>query len=328
MKRSSPRISTARPSRPKPIRVESRCCGGGVLDEDLAAGDRREADERADLDVVGADAEAAAAQPVDALDLEVLVPMPEIWHPMPTACGRGPGRAARRRRCADGGALGQRRGHQRVLRGGDARLVEEDVRARSPALDRAGRRLRARKPTSAPSPERQEVRVHPPPADDVPPGRRQLHLARAREHRPGEQDGGADARRRRRIQLPASESRARTAPRCAGPLDLGAEHSSRSRRVSTSRMSGTFSRTTSSSVSSVAASIGSAAFLLPAGGSFLQAATALDDELRHSPVPSTAEERHPAAAFGAPERKPARGPLRRKDRAQARRLLDTLPRRG
>jgi uncharacterized oligopeptide transporter (OPT) family protein len=51
----------------------------------------------------------------------------------------------------------------------------------------------------------------------------------------------------------------------AEPLHVGAQRASSSSSVRTSRMSGTFSRTTSSSVRSAAAMMGRAAFLLPAG---------------------------------------------------------------
>ena len=43
---------------------------GGVLDHDLAAGDGGQADERGDLDVVGADPVGAAAERLDAVDRE------------------------------------------------------------------------------------------------------------------------------------------------------------------------------------------------------------------------------------------------------------------
>src|SRR5690606_29887970 len=49
---------------------------GGILDQDLAARDRREADEGADLDVVAPDAVLAPVQALDALDLQDVRPDP------------------------------------------------------------------------------------------------------------------------------------------------------------------------------------------------------------------------------------------------------------
>src|SRR5690606_23955772 len=102
---------------------------GGVFDCDLAARDRRKADEGADLDVVTADAILAPVQAIDALDLQDVRPDPryagahrvqhvaEILYVRLGRCVSQPRRP-----------LGEDGRHDRVLGGGHAGLVEEHVR--------------------------------------------------------------------------------------------------------------------------------------------------------------------------------------------------------
>ena len=115
--------------------------------------------------------------------------------------------------------------------------------------------------------EREEVRVDATAADDVAARRRQLDLAAAREQRPGEQDRRADLPAELGIELADADASSRG---CASVLR--AVHSAStptdamsSTSVSTSRMRGTFSSVTGCSERSAAATIGSAAFLLPEG---------------------------------------------------------------
>ena len=64
--------------------------------------------------------------------------------------------------------------------------------------------------------EREQVRVDAPAADDVAARRRHVGAAEAREQRPGEQDGRADALRERLVERRRVARRRRTrAPRCA-----------------------------------------------------------------------------------------------------------------
>ena len=115
--------------------------------------------------------------------------------------------------------------------------------------------------------EREEVRVDAAAADDVAARRRQLDLAAAREQRRGEEDRRADLPAELRIELRGPNDLRVDVERVARrPLGVRrrADRSS-STSVSTSRMRGTFSSVTGSSESSAAATIGSAAFLLPEG---------------------------------------------------------------
>ena len=98
-----------------------------------------------------------------------------------------------------GGAAGRHRGHQRVFGGRDARLVQKDVGAGEPlGLDLVGGADRHR---GAELLQGQEVRVDAAPPDDVAPRWGQAHAPEAGEHRAREQDGGADARAQRGIEL-------------------------------------------------------------------------------------------------------------------------------
>ncbi len=90
-------------------------------------------------------------------------------------------------------------GHQRVLRAGDARLIQEHVRPGEglrlepvavPDLHHRAQRL-----------ERQKVRIHPAPSDHVAAGRRQRHTPESGQHRTGEQNRGADPGAQRGIEL-------------------------------------------------------------------------------------------------------------------------------
>ena len=217
----------------------------------------------------------------------VLVPIPAISQPMPTSMWQrswtwGSAAALRSRVVA----LGERGGHDGVLGGGDAGLVEEDVGAARGGRGSAARRPRARSPTSAPRRPRARkwVSMRRRPMTSPPGGGRCISPVRATM--------GPARRMEARMRAAAAASSWASARRRAartrtslGPPTRPRRRASCSRfmRVRTSRMSGTFSSTTSSSVSSVAASIGRAAFLLPAGCTVpLQAAPPCDDELRHA----------------------------------------------
>ena len=141
------------------------------------------------------------------------------------------------------------RGHQRVLGRGDARLVEEHVRA-----------LQARQPQFQPRGcrdggaellEGQEMRVEPAPADDVAAGRRQHHLAAARQQRPRQQDRGADPRAELRIEIGGANAFGVDGERVAASRHSAEAPTERisSTSVSVSRMRGTFSSVTGCSVS-------------------------------------------------------------------------------
>jgi hypothetical protein len=137
------------------------------LDRHPAAGDRREPDERGDLDVVGADAPLASAQRVDAVDAKDVRLDPfdvraerdeeaaQVLHV------RLAGRVADHglARCEHGG-------HDGVLRRHDARLVEEDVVAAQP-VGRAHLEAAAELDFRAELSERVDVRIEAAAADDV-----------------------------------------------------------------------------------------------------------------------------------------------------------------
>ena len=216
----------------------------------------------------GPDAEAAAAQPVDALHHAAgWSRCPSICAPSSPGSAPGPARAARRRRSGSTVSPGrQHRRHQRVLGGGHRRLVEEDLGA---AQARSGASGSCGSPsTSAPRrAEGQQVGVHAPAADEVAARQRQVHLAAAGEQRPGQQQRGPQAAAEVGVELgrahPVGAQRERVRARRRA---RSRPRSSRSASITcTSRMSGTFSSTTSSSVSRQAARIGRAAFLLPLG---------------------------------------------------------------
>ena len=119
-------------------------------------------------------------------------------------------------------ALGHHGGHQRVLGAGDARLVEEDVGAD----ELLGLELVAvaHRDRGTELLERQEVRVHPAPADHVSAGRRERDRAEAGEQRPGQQDRRADPGAERRVErLGPHASRVDPDQVGAGPFDRGTE---------------------------------------------------------------------------------------------------------
>ena len=114
--------------------------------------------------------------------------------------------------------------------------------------------------------ERQQVGVHPAPADEVAAGERQLHLAAARQQRARQQERCPQAAAEVGVEVVVRTRSARSA-REFGPSSrtLTPRSSRRASITCTSRMSGTLSSTTSSSVRRHAARIGRAAFLSPLG---------------------------------------------------------------
>ena len=88
-------------------------------------------------------------------------------------------------------ALGQHRRHHGVLRAGDGRLVEEQLRPDEPVRPHVEAPVRL--DLRAEVRERVDVDVEPAPADHVSAGRRDDRLAAAGEQRAGEKDRGADA---------------------------------------------------------------------------------------------------------------------------------------
>src|SRR5690606_37871130 len=147
---------------------------GRVPDQDLAAGYGGQADEAADLDVVAADPEPAAAQAIDALELENARPDPgdlrteldqHVAQVLDVRLGGG---------VADPRVALRHDGrHDRVLRRGHARLVEEDV-----GTTQAGRGQRVaviRLDLCAELRQREEMRIHATPPDHVAARRRQRH---------------------------------------------------------------------------------------------------------------------------------------------------------
>ena len=171
----------------------------GRDDAELGLRDRRESDERADLDVIGADAVRRAVKRPGAVDGDRVRADPldrrahrdeklgEVLH---VRLARG---------VAEGGrARGQARRHERVLRSGDARLVEEDIGAAQP--------LRAQHVLVADLHDRSEllqgekVRIDATPADDIAARGRQSDAAASREERPREQDRRTNARAQHGIE--------------------------------------------------------------------------------------------------------------------------------
>ena len=129
--------------------------------------------------------------------------------------------------------------------------------------------------------ERVDVDVEPATADHVAAGRRDDRLARAGEQRAGEEDRGADVaaellvelRRRRLGRVDRARRRRRRRPTVTPRRTIS------SSIVATSRIAGTLRRTTGSAVSRQAATIGSAAFLLPVARIVpCERVTALDHE--------------------------------------------------
>ena len=151
---SSRRPRPGRRAARTPGRIEIRSRGLDVLDRQVAAGHRREADEAADLDVLRARSRHSPPRerstPLDAQHVR-LDPL-DLRRRARRGSGRDPGRAARRRRCrsrsrpsaSDGG-------HDDVLGRHHARLVEEDraCRAAPARASRSGRRSSISAPSSA-----------------------------------------------------------------------------------------------------------------------------------------------------------------------------------
>ena len=168
---------------------------------------------------------------------------------------------------ADDGVAGrQRGGHQRVLGRHHGRLVHQEV-ARREAARRGQQDVAAVLDARAERLERVEVRIEPAAADHVAAGRRHQRAAVAREQRAGEQERGADALGQLAVDV------GRRHPIGADRDDRSRRSSRRARRAREQRRAsprrrailGTLRITTSSSVSSADARIGSAPFLLPAG---------------------------------------------------------------
>ena len=167
----------------------------GVGDAQLAARDRRQGHEARDLDVVRGDRVARAA--------EACLPV-HGEHVRPDAVDPGAHRDQEPRQVLYVGLRGgvanrgraRREGgrHERVLRPHHAGLVHEEV-----ACAQAVRRVHLVAAVDFhPGPQRAQrvqVRVEPPPADEVPAGRGHVCLADAGEQRAGEQERGADAAR-------------------------------------------------------------------------------------------------------------------------------------
>jgi hypothetical protein len=110
------------------------------------------------------------------------------------------------------------------------------------------------------------VRVEPAPADHVATRGGEDHVAGAREERRGEQDGGADALAEFPVEVVTAHLGGMEAERVP-PVQSAVAPACRMswRRLSMSRMRGTFSSVTGWSVRSAAQTMGSAAFLLPVG---------------------------------------------------------------
>ena len=101
-----------------------------AFDRDVAAGDRRHADEAADLDVVGPDRPRAAAETLDAGDAQdVRLDAFDLRAERDEEAAEVLHVRLARRVAEHRLALREHRGHERVLRRHDARLVEEDARA-------------------------------------------------------------------------------------------------------------------------------------------------------------------------------------------------------
>jgi hypothetical protein len=110
-----------------------------------------------------------------------------------------------RRVAEDGRPFGGDGGGEGILGGGDARLIEEDVRAAQTAGAENERLLEAEA-----GPEllqREDVRVDAPTTDDVTARRREPELASAREERSGEEDRRADLPTERGIELGGPDRR-------------------------------------------------------------------------------------------------------------------------
>src|SRR5947208_13439760 len=155
------------------------------VDRDVAPGDRGQADEAADLDVIGPDLPLAASQPLDALDAEDVrldafdLRAERDEEPAEILDMRFAGRVA------DDGLSGrERRRHHGVLRRHDARLVQEDrlaaQRTAPELVPAADVDLRAELGECV------DVRIEPPPTDHVTAGRRRTDMSNTCEQRTGE----------------------------------------------------------------------------------------------------------------------------------------------
>ena len=237
-----------------------------VRDANLGARHRRQADERADLDVIRPDAMRRAAERTAALHRQLVRARPvdlraerdqEVAEVLDVRLAGG---IAENRRSARGDGR-----HERVLGAGDARLVEKHVgaaqarRREVEAVVQLERRAEAL--------EREKMRVDAPPADDVAAGRRQAESRRsARASAPR----GGSTRESSGTAPDRGATTTRSSRGCGAycgrpsatstPVDAISSTS-----VSTSRIRGTFSSMTGWSVSSAAHTIGSAAFLFPDG---------------------------------------------------------------
>ena len=160
-------------------------------------------------------------------------------------------------------ALGEHRGHDRVLGPHHGRLVEVHARAAQPVgaelVDAVDVDVGAERG------ERVDVRVEAAAADHVAARRRHGHPAEAREQRPGEQERGADLARELGVEVGLARRRAdRRGPR-SRPSTRRRRRGRRAARPS-SRRRGSAARSTDaprSEASTHAARIGSAPFLLP-----------------------------------------------------------------
>src|SRR3989441_659232 len=176
--------------------------GAHAVDRDGAVRHRGEPEERADLDVVGANRERGGGGPEwrASLDRQRVGTDPvdrgaeareEPGQVLDVRLARG---------VADHGrASGGDRGHQGVLGGGHARLIEEDVRsgelARLELVGRADRDLRTQ------ALQREKMRVHSTAADHIAAGWGQADAPETRQHRPREQDRCADPGAQLGVQL-------------------------------------------------------------------------------------------------------------------------------
>ena len=118
----------------------------------------------------------------------------------------------------------ERGGHHRVLGGGHARLVEEDLGALEAPGQRQAVDVVAQLDLGAELAEREHVGIDAPPADLVAAGAGEHRFTPARQEGRGEQKGPADARREGRVRRAAREPGGVDADRpLSDPGDLGPE---------------------------------------------------------------------------------------------------------
>ena len=176
----------------------------GVLDRDVPAADRRQADEAADLDVLGRQPPRAARELLHAADPEHVRLEPfdlgakRDEEPAEILDVRLAGGVADHRLPG-----GERGSHDGVLGGHHARLVEEDVLA----LEAARAQVVARPDVDfgAELGQGVDVRIEPPPSDHVAAGRRRDGSAEAREEWPHQEEGGANLAPELAVELVARE---------------------------------------------------------------------------------------------------------------------------